>query len=650
MSRRKLIGVLLPFPEGTYQQRVLRGLFSQCEKYGYDLAVFSTLVDISHYYKDYLNGNKNIFNLINYDLFDGMIIAPIPLLHNNNYEYLDEVRQELERKCLKPVVSIDLPVGNYNTVTTDDVTSFSEITKHILDVHKCSDIYFLAGTKEFDISEKRIQGFRAELEKRGITVDESKIFYGDFWYSSGYELAQRLINGELEMPDAIICASDHMAIGLANKLADNGVKIPQDVIVTGYDATQEAYLNGLSITSYIPAVFRTGQEAVNELRKLMEPDAQILPADKISLDNLVIGETCGCYYSLSNFKEQISSSVYRMNHDYTQGNPFAKSDFGMLMESYMFEQLTSAETPEECINAIFRHTYLFRPYEHFYLCLRRNWLDTSVKFCQGYPREMQLVMDAVPPDNAEYHKAGVFKTKSREHSFPTATMLPQMFEYRESPAAFFFVPIHFHDNTLGYGVMQCTLSSGVTPTNVFRNWIRNVNNALEMSRVQHKLVQLSIKDNMTGLHNRRGMETKLEEIKSYANEGDYCFACSIDMDELKIINDTYGHVEGDNAIIAVANIIIDSLRLNEVGVRAGGDEFYILGIGRYTQESVNKRIKNIYSAIDEYNRISNKPYLISASAGACIMPYSELLRIEEVIRVADENMYQYKVKNNKQRK
>ena len=198
--------------------------------------------------------------------------------------------------------------------------------------------------------------------------------------------------------------------------------------------------------------------------------------------------------------------------------------------------------------------------------------------------------------------------------------------------------------------MQCKLSSMSFPTNVLRNWLRNANNALEMSRVQNKLVQLSINDNMTGLHNRRGMDTKLQEIRDYAKLGDMCFACVIDMDGLKPINDNYGHIEGDNAIIAVADIIIDSLRLNEVGVRAGGDEFYIIGVGNYTDSDVARRLKRFLESIEEYNNTSNKPYKISASIGACICPYSEDIRIEDAIKTADENMYNFKVQRKKQRK
>ena len=62
-------------------------------------------------------------------------------------------------------------------------------------------------------------------------------------YDSGEQLAQRYISGELSLTDVVICLSEHMAIGLTNHLLRNGIKVPEQVIVTGYEAVQEASLN-----------------------------------------------------------------------------------------------------------------------------------------------------------------------------------------------------------------------------------------------------------------------------------------------------------------------------------------------------------------------------------------------------------------------
>ena len=120
-----------------------------------------------------------------------------------------------------------------------------------MEVHHCRDIYFLTGHKGHPTSLDRLGGFLDVLSENAHKPEGEYIFYGDFWYSGGTALADRIISGEIHKPDAIICASDHMAIGLANRLADNGFRIPEDIVITGFDATQEAAINDISITSFV---------------------------------------------------------------------------------------------------------------------------------------------------------------------------------------------------------------------------------------------------------------------------------------------------------------------------------------------------------------------------------------------------------------
>ena len=64
-----------------------------------------------------------------------------------------------------------------------------------------------------DVSRIRIKGYRKSLEQHGIPYDTSLVYEGDFWYYSGEKLAARYLNGELPMPEALICANDYMAFG-----------------------------------------------------------------------------------------------------------------------------------------------------------------------------------------------------------------------------------------------------------------------------------------------------------------------------------------------------------------------------------------------------------------------------------------------------
>ena len=649
MSRRKTICCFSIRLEEVYQQRIIDGLQAQCEHYGYNLAVFAPFVDVSHFYKDYRKGELNIFKLPDFSSFDAVVLVAIPFINMGNNDYLNLFYSELKSKCSKPIIVLDHRFEDSHSIFTDDISSFYDITKHLIDVHNCRKIYFLTGQENYDGSERRKKGYIDALKDSGIPVDDKNIFYGDFWYTSGEQLANRIISGELEMPDAVACAGDHMAIGLTNTLIKNGIKVPEQVIVTGYEATHEAITNPVGITSYIPNVFQMATEAVNMIRSIIEPGMPIETVKTKSSAGFFIAESCGCKVDSTFQKEYLAASLYRMNRNYGDGSVRNNEDIAGLLESYMLENLTKAESPLECLKRIFTVTYLLYPYDHFYLCLRPNWLDTETDYIDGYPDKMRCVMHAAP-DGIGSHKENVIHCRNDDRDlFDTRLMLPQLWEEQEKPCVFFFAPSHFSDNCFGYSVLQCELEKNVKVTAVFHNWMRNVNNALELTRAQNKLIGYSLADSMTKLSNRRGLRLRINDMISIAEANDKLLAMVIDMDGLKYINDTYGHNEGDYAITTIASVVRCITGASEVAARAGGDEFYILGVGKYTDDAVQEKIQRFYSILSDQNVISMKPYEITGSIGFCIKELSEINDISEAIADADSRMYISKLERKKQR-
>ena len=652
MEKRKVIGCIINNPEAEYQTRVLKGLMSQCEAYGYDLAVFAPMVDVTHFFKEYLTGDQNILFLANFDYIDAVVVASTPLLsYDGGMEGIDKVKRILAQSCKKPVIILDSPVEDYEVVETDDVTAMEEITAHILDVHGCNPekIYFLTGAKGHVVSERRTRGCENEYKKRGLDFDRSRLFYGDFWYSGGYALADRIISGELPVPEAVIVHSEHMAMGLVNKLTENGIRVPEDVIVTGYDATEEGGLNKISVTSYYPRVSEMAASAIDRIHEIIEPNKPLKPR-KVDGGNLRLAASCGCGLDGNYFNRYLEKAMYRMNLDYTHGFIQDNNNMSLLIESYMLEDLTRSETMEECFRRIYERTYLFRPYDHFYLCLRENWLDMNVLMDSGYPETMSCVVHAMPEDAENRDSSDLHYTDDGRYRFKTEIMLPQLHEKRDEPNVFYFVPVHFQGNTLGYAVMQCEIKKRITPTCMFRNWMRYVNTGLEMVRIKNKIMSFSLTESMTGLYNRRGMDLRVDEMLENASENDSCFVMLIDMDGLKTINDKYGHGEGDFAILSVSSVARSVAGKNEIAVRAGGDEFYIIGVGDYDEEKVKSKAELFRYYITEKNKASNRGYELGASVGWCLKPVSEMEKVEELIRIADDRMYADKAERKKNRR
>ncbi len=643
MSRRRKIGLITAVPESVHSSRVLRGIFSQCEKYGYDVAVFASLTHVCSAQREYLEGELNIYELINFDSLDGVIVDVIQLIENDVTDVLERIGGILSERCRKPVVTLSLPLENYPVANNSDSPVFREITEHLLDVHDISRIYFLTGPEENSIAKERLNVFLEVMHERNIEVPPEHIFYGDFWYTAGSQLGERLASGELPMPQAVICASDHMAIGLANRLAEKGVRVPQDVIITGFEATQEAALNDISITSFESNAAKTAADAVDMLRRQMEPEADILPYDDENTKHIHAGMSCGCLPDFLHSAKVFKESFYYLYRDYTQEKLFENIDIGQLMEGYAPEMLTGSESAEKCLENIYLTTYYLRPYNGFYLCLRDDWLTASdINRC-GYPPKMEIAVYTTPDLDSGFFGSG------NSIEFDTSLMLPYMHEEHDDPNVYYFSAVHFNEKSYGYAVLERKLSEERRINLVYRNWLRFVNTSLEMVQTRNRLEALSVRDQMTGAYNRRGMDKALSQMLEQAKEGDMLLVCVIDMDGLKYINDNFGHNEGDFGIKLVYSAADSVAVTGEICVRAGGDELYIIGAGRYTEADVEARIKRFNDYLTENSRLSGKPYTVTASAGYSLTAVCDGIDVNAAIKEADERMYKNKTDRKKQR-
>lgn len=646
MGTRRKIALITTELENVYQQRVMKGMFSQCAKYGYDAAVFTTLVDTTHSMKENLKGELNIFNLVNFDMFDGIIITPDPLFAMDDGTFQAAMLEMFREKCHSKVVALDVPFGDYEMVRTDDNGAFYEITKHIYEEHHKQKVYFLSGFKDYDISRQRLNGFLKYTTEQGIKVPEEHIFYGDYWYTSGEKLADDICGGTVEMPDAVICASDHMAIGLANRLTEHGISVPEQVAVTGYDATQEAAFNDTYISSYEPKVCETAAMAVNRIRSAVEPEAECLDTAVSGGDvGLRIGESCGCAPNMTYWKKRIDDALL---HQKTNWTTFDEKpiDVGMLLDSYMLERITGAPDYMACLDRIYSFVYLLHPYGDFWLCLKENWLDLDDVVTSGYPDRMRVCLHSQGVNDTGPAKSVGFCDEIGPRSYDTKQMLPELWEEHE-PSVFYFLPIHAEAVMYGYAVVRNSLSQKYIVGYLYRHWIRFVSNAVSMIRIRNQLFELSMKDSATGLYNRRGMREWLTGKRDV--EGKVCFIMA-DMNGLKFINDKFGHADGDFGLLTIAEALKEAVSWNEIGARIGGDEFLIVGVGQYSIEDIRQKIAQIEKSVAEKSEHSGKEYEISASLGFSVGELGTDAEIDRLIKAADADMYQNKRSRNKSRK
>ncbi len=147
------------------------------------------------------------------------------------------------------------------------------------------------------------------------------------------------------------------------------------------------------------------------------------------------------------------------------------------------------------------------------------------------------------------------------------------------------------------------------------------------------LTEIALKDEMTGLYNKRFFEFLIDR---YSNENIEIGIIFLDLNDFKIINDKYGHIFGDEVIKTAASIIRQSIRNIDYAFRFGGDEFVIMIFASYeVLKKVARRIE------DRINSAKVGDITISCSLGYAHYK-TDLSNLKEVIKIADENMYKRK--------
>jgi len=170
-----------------------------------------------------------------------------------------------------------------------------------------------------------------------------------------------------------------------------------------------------------------------------------------------------------------------------------------------------------------------------------------------------------------------------------------------------------------------------------------VNNLMNnLTKMNTQLENQSKTDELTNLLNRRGFIDKstlmLDQSKELKQD---CKLMFLDLDGLKIINDTYGHQHGDEAIIGFANILSHVFRQNDAISRFGGDEFVILATN-ISDELMKKKIKMIQYQINLFNKENIYEWLLSASMGFVSMDHNKDQSLSTLLSQADQILYEQK--------
>lgn len=641
---RKIIGVIISLADGSYQRKLIKGIQKRAYELNYDVAVFSTFIKEGSS-EEWQFGEQNIYNVINYNLIDGIIIVPDTLKMEGLKEKLEA---KIKRSFKGPVISVDLNMGDFDTIYSDDIPPVKAVVSHLIEKHNYTDIAFVTGDKDHPHAQKRLGAYCEALIEHGLPVHKDKIYYGDFWYTCGERVVSEMLDSGRPLPQAIACASDPMAITIIEELKKRGISVPKDVAVAGYDSNVAGMTYFPCITSApLPAKIAGGKAVEHIHFKLT---GKHLAKSEETEAEYRIGQSCGCGLSL--MEEEFKLNRRWRDEDFEMG--FNSSTNNML------ESLLSESNLHNYLEILCKFAYQLGEIGHLSICLCRDWdaleaCEGSSEECgekylrKGYTSDMHIAIErTMVADDSRVNTDRFFKLSE---------MVPSLYYERNYPTTFFFSPLHFNDRCFGYSVISYGDKIRSYDED-YRTWVRFVNNSLESLRRQRRLEVMyrkmresAVIDTMTGIYSRNGFNLYADEIFRNALKNNKKLLVILgDLNSLKYINDTFGHLHGDAAIKAVAKSFESVCGQDKICFRIGGDEFIILSTGEYTDGEIDATLEVIRSILAEEEQKIDGPYPVTVSLGVYYDTVTGMSSIEVPISIADERMFRDKERLKAQRK
>jgi len=530
---------------------------------------------------------------------------------------------EKAKKHGAPVIVIGEAHEGCINVKFDHENAFVEIVRHMVQEHHLTKLHFMAGIKGNQFSEYRLHAFRRVLEENGLPFDESMVSYGDF-YSVAAERETEKIVASGNIPQAILCANDRMALAVCDVLDKHGIRVPEDVAVTGFDGIPEINVMTPRITSVVCDPQDLAEKTLEVLLQLdsLKQKTVTFPVQP----RLSIAESCGC-----NEKKKRNASEY-LNTLYNRLYRFQEEELELSLFTAQAQRCDSLEQLAQKLKS---------PLIYDTCCMvEKEYLDEKINPIQRVERNQTTEKELVVVFDSDY-----LGDDFVPYTISPKDITPHLYYFIETGRVIIFTSLYQVDVPIGYLCVffseLCSSNYMKVPQNVnaLNNAFCGYRNLRYKQFLMNQIDEMYQIDTLTGLHNRRGFELEYKKLLASEDGKKPLTVVMADLDRLKHINDNYGHKEGDYAIHAVAQSLLHVCPEDSLFVRFGGDE--MLAVCRGVQD-VAKMKEEFQKYFIHLNATSNKPYKIEASTGIYITKENEILEFEELVEKSDALMYMEK--------
>jgi diguanylate cyclase (GGDEF)-like protein len=580
---------------GNYQRNLLAGIRPIALEAGVNVVVY-----VGRELNPVLAQNRPANAL--YDLIDpglqGLIILSGGIGH-----YLDdaELAVFVNRFMPERTVSLTRMVDGVSGVMIDNESGMNQLMEHLIKIRGFRKFAFMRGVLQNPESQLRERIFRATLERHGIAINPDYVLQGDYSRTPAYHATLEFLDSEPDV-EVIVSANDDMAYGILRAAQNRGLRVPEDLAVTGFDDDELSIFLTPALTTVHQPLVEYGRQAMHAMLRLL--DGQ--PSGRVSLPSeLIVRDSCNQQALLPTTSAEQQAKLFSSLLEH------ANKRFN---EQYEFHNLHLLETSLMAVNTL-PELLAHLPSYLLALGVQRAYV---LLYPQPAPQPASTVKLAFAfQDGSRLPEVEGLEFKTvrllSDHSLPEAlqdamngVMLVQPLFVGDTHYGLFLTDANngtrlYHEplNSLLSGsihnVHQTTALRAQTVSLEERilertRELEQSNRQLHAEIQQRHNAEIALRqanvtlreiaslDGLTGLYNRAAFDEFLEQHwQQHAQDQLQLSLILIDIDHFKKYNDHYGHVPGDESLRAVANVLKACVqRSNDMVARYGGEEFAIV--------------------------------------------------------------------------
>jgi signal transduction histidine kinase/DNA-binding LacI/PurR family transcriptional regulator/AraC-like DNA-binding protein len=279
--------MLTAWLKGPTEINLWHGVADRAQERDVNLICYSG--GIPHWYQEFESQKNILFRIAGEQNVDGLLIWANILSHTLDPSNLEEF---CRRYAPLPVISMGMVLPSIPSIRIDMREGVHKLLSHLIEVHGRKKIAFIRGLEVSQDAEDRYQAYCDTLVQYGLPIDPGLVILGDFRRESGKTAIHQLIDENRKEFNAVVSANDNMALGAMQTLQARRIRVPDDVIVAGFDDIEETRAVVPSLTTVRAPWHILGSKSVDLILSRLE--GQPLPEQILLQTELVCRQSCGC--------------------------------------------------------------------------------------------------------------------------------------------------------------------------------------------------------------------------------------------------------------------------------------------------------------------------------------------------------------------